>query len=78
VNGTLFFRAYEPSSGGELWKSDGTEAGTALVKDIFPGSDWSFPEQLTSVDGMLFFQAYDPTNGVELWSSDGTEGGRCS
>ena len=37
VNGTLFFRADDGTNGSELWKSDGTLAGTVLVKDIDPG-----------------------------------------
>ena len=38
VNGTLFFRANDGTNGQELWKSDGTEAGTVMVKDIWAGS----------------------------------------
>ena len=38
MNGTLFFTANDGSGGTELWKSDGTAAGTVLVKDICPGS----------------------------------------
>jgi len=30
-------------NGRELWKSDGTEAGTVLVEDIWPGADSSHP-----------------------------------
>jgi ELWxxDGT repeat protein len=40
INGTLFFTATDGVNGKELWKSDGTDAGTVLVKDIRPGSFW--------------------------------------
>jgi ELWxxDGT repeat protein len=71
--------AYFPANGGsasgeELWKSDGTAAGTALVKDIAPGALGSSPRELTVVNGTLFFTADDGT-GRELWKSDGTPGG---
>jgi len=76
VNGTLFFSGGDSSSGGwELWKSDGTEAGTVQVKDINPGPDGSEPYGLTNVNGTLFFSAYDGSSGHELWKSDGTEAG---
>jgi ELWxxDGT repeat protein len=76
VNGTLFFSGATINGlGAELWKSDGTEAGTVLVKDINPGSDHSFPRHLTSVGGRLFFAADDGVHGHELWTSDGTAAG---
>jgi ELWxxDGT repeat protein len=75
VNETLFFEANDGASGRELWKSDGTEAGTVRVKDILPGSDGSVPGSLTNVNGTLFFRADDGTSGRELWKSDGTEAG---
>jgi ELWxxDGT repeat protein len=46
-----------------------------LVKDIYPGSDYSYPESLTNVDGTLFFSAEDSLHGEELWKSDGTTDG---
>ncbi|MFO1002040.1 MAG: ELWxxDGT repeat protein [Planctomycetaceae bacterium] len=38
VGGTLYFAATDETSGRELWRSDGTAAGTVLVKDIFTGT----------------------------------------
>jgi ELWxxDGT repeat protein len=75
VNGTLFFRANDGTSGNELWKSNGTDAGTVLVKDIRSGSDGSYGRYLTNVNGTLFFKAANGTNGQELWKSNGTEAG---
>jgi ELWxxDGT repeat protein len=74
VNGTLFFIARDQAHGHELWKSDGTEAGTVLVKDILPGSWYSWPGNLTNVNGALFFTADDGAHGPELWKSDGNSG----
>ena len=76
VAGTLFYSASDVVGGGfELWKSDGTAAGTSLVKDIRPGDAGSALGELTNVGGTLFFFANDGTNGVELWKSDGTAAG---
>jgi ELWxxDGT repeat protein len=74
VGGTVFFTPDTPTTGDELWKSDGTEAGTVRVKDIRPGSAGSSPQSLTDLNGTLYFFAYDGTSGG-LWKSDGTEVG---
>jgi ELWxxDGT repeat protein len=73
--GKMFFRAYDGSSGSELWKSDGTAAGTVLVKDIDPGCESSYPEYLTVVGDNLFFRGRTREHGDELWVSDGTAAG---
>ena len=59
-----------------LYVSDGTVAGTTLVKDIFVGNQSSGPANFAvSVSGStLFFQATD-ASGAELWKSDGTTAG---
>jgi ELWxxDGT repeat protein len=69
VGGRLFFREYKATQGVELWSSDGTAAGTKLVKDINPGSANSTPLWLTNVAGKLFFEADDGTHGRELWKA---------
>ncbi len=71
----VFFTANNGASSVELWKSDGTESGTVLVKDIFPGTTSSNPSSLTNIGGILYFAASDGVNGQELWRSDGTEAG---
>jgi ELWxxDGT repeat protein len=75
VNGALFFTASDGVNGIELWKSDGTPAGTVMVRDIVPGPTGSTPSKLTAVGNTLFFVAYTPSTGNELWKSDGTAGG---
>ncbi len=75
--GSVFLFAVDDAGpyGTELWRSDGTLAGTSLLKDICPGSCSSRPQSLTVSNGTLFFTADDGTHGRELWKSDGTPGG---
>jgi uncharacterized repeat protein (TIGR01451 family) len=75
VGNTLFFTANTHANSEELWKTDGTDAGTVMVKDINPGSFGSFPRFLTNINGTLFFTASTADNGEELWKSDGTTAG---
>ena len=66
-----YFAASDPAHGTELWRTDGTPAGTTLVKDIVGGIASSYPSWLTSLSGTLLFIV----NGHQLWKSDGTEFG---
>jgi trimeric autotransporter adhesin len=72
--GLLYFDvSNDPAAGTELWKSDGTEAGTVLVKDIYSGKGNSSPDDLTDINGRLLFRAFTLETGSELWSTTGTE-----
>ncbi len=83
VDERLFFLADDGMHGVELWRSDGTQTGTAMVKDINPDAASAFVRSyadydlgfLTAVNGTLFFLADDGASGMELWKSDGTESG---
>ena len=77
VGDTLYFRV-GASPAGELWKSDGTEAGTVFIEDVALVREWeggSGPTDLTGLGGTLFFIASDGFSGVQLWRSDGTAAG---
>jgi ELWxxDGT repeat protein len=68
----VYFQAYEPTTGAELYVSDGSVSGSRLLKDICPGARSSHPRHFTWYQQLLYFQADDCIHGVELWRSDGT------
>ncbi|QGJ71517.1 Hypothetical protein PBC10988_32240 [Planctomycetales bacterium 10988] len=75
VHDRIFFTAQHDTYGRELWATDGTSAGTQLVKDINLLGH-SNPDDLVNVNGTLFFTADSGfPHGRELWMSDGTEAG---
>jgi ELWxxDGT repeat protein len=73
--GTLLLEVSEPATGGELWASDGTAAGTGLLKDICPGPCPSYPTEFLRLGDAVLFDANDGQHGNELWRSDGTAKG---
>lgn len=80
IGNKLYFVADDGVKGREIWRSDGSAAGTVLVKDINTqaaafGTQDSDPSDLHHVNGKLFFLADDGVSGRELWVSDGSSGG---
>jgi ELWxxDGT repeat protein len=84
---TLYFFATDTAAGRELWKTDGTVAGTVRVTDLNPGpgnavnpfsgpGPNTFPEEIASSGGRLFFTATRGTPpGTGLFLTDGTAAG---
>jgi ELWxxDGT repeat protein len=64
VNGMLYFSANDGTHGTQLWKSDGTVAGTTMVQDIYPGSSWH-----TSTYGPGYYSGGTETKTVYLPNS---------
>ncbi|RYF87101.1 MAG: hypothetical protein EOO03_11005, partial [Chitinophagaceae bacterium] len=68
-----YFAANDGSSGLEPWITDGTAAGTRLLRDINPGKAFSMSSpDFTYSNGFVYFSADDGTHGFELWRTDGT------
>src|SRR5207248_995546 len=75
ANRLVFFTPFMDDTGTELWRTDGTDAGTYMVTDLYPGRLGSNPRNLTECNGTLYFEAETPQQGIELWRSDGTAAG---
>jgi ELWxxDGT repeat protein len=79
LEGSILFDADDGTNGGELWRTDGTVAGTERLTDFAPAQPFlgHFPLNFPPVGlgGAIFFAANDGFHGMEPWKSDGTPGG---
>jgi ELWxxDGT repeat protein len=82
-NGEVYYSAYGASDiGYELFASDGTADGSRLVKDIYDGSNGSYPSSdydcsfiPQTLGDYFYFTAYNNNGSRTLFKSDGTTGG---
>ena len=76
VGSVVYFTANDGVHGAELWKSNGTSAGTTLVADLDLTDRTRYsPEYLTAAGGSLFFTRKTETTGQESWKTNGTAAG---
>ena len=76
MDGFILYLSGSPNAGQQLWRSDGTIAGTAAMVAILGlGVQFSQLGQdipMTRVGNRALFQAENAQMGPQLWSSDGT------
>lgn len=77
LGGAALFAASDPLSGRELWRSDGTAAGTYQLADACPGECSGSPRRLAVTERHYFFVANSRANDyfLALWVSDGAPAG---
>ncbi len=59
--------AEDATHGKELWHTDGTAGGTALVEDAVPGTGHHEPAELTIAGSVLFYRGKDDSGNSGLW-----------
>lgn len=71
----IYFIAGDGIHGHELWRTDGTAAGTSLIVDLCPGACAGVFAGPVVAGDRLYFVGDDGAHGLELFSSDGTAAG---
>lgn len=66
-NSQVLFAFADAAAGMEIWKTNGTVAGTSLVSDLNPGADGCNPSGLINFNNAVYFSANDETDLNELW-----------
>ncbi len=75
LNGLIYFSGSSNNYGNELWKSNGTAAGTSMVLDLNPGSNSGVIAAPIVYNAKIYMRCNNPIYGDEYWQSDGTASG---
>lgn len=75
LGNNVIFGAHDGTHGFELWKSDGTELGTAIVQDSTAGSASSDFRRLSPVGAKVFYGQSSSATGTEPWVTNGSSAG---
>lgn len=79
LNNKLLFHASTQAHGMELFITDGTEVGTEILLDIYPGPNGSSvsdnPDFYAELNGELYFWAREASGPTSLWKTNGTSSG---
>jgi ELWxxDGT repeat protein len=70
VGDSLYFVGITGKHGAELWHTDGTQAGTRLIRDFQPGPGSSLVDNLVGLNGKIYFTTWHEKYGSELWRHD--------
>lgn len=70
IGNNMIFRGYDAANGIEIWKTDGTTAGTTILKDINPGTGGTAPWHFAKAGGKAVF-----SSNAGLYATDFTEAG---
>ncbi len=79
LNNKLLFHASTQAHGMELFITNGTEVGTEVLLDIYPGPNGSSvsdnPDFYAELNGELYFWARETSGPSSLWKTNGTTTG---
>jgi ELWxxDGT repeat protein len=63
----VYFAAFGSLAGNELWRTDGTAAGTIQLTDLAPGTNSSSPSNVVRMGDGIYFSAFAPQVNQELF-----------
>jgi len=62
----VYYKHVLPDYGNEIWRTNGTAAGTARF-ELLPGSNGGWLAEMAAVEDELYFTGDDGITGLELW-----------